>query len=91
MALPGYEWLRNAITPERLNAVSKLATIAADLGSDTATLAIAWCVKNPRVSSVITGASRPEQIKANLKAMDLVDKLDDGVMAEIGKVVAGVK
>ena len=91
LALPGYEWLRNAITPERLNAVSKLATIASDLGSDTATLAIAWCVKNPRVSSVITGASRPEQIKANLKAMDLVDKLDDGVMAEIGKVVAGVK
>ena len=74
LALPGYEWLKNAITPERLEAVSKLATIAADLGSDTATLAIAWCAKNPRVSSVITGASRPEQVKANLKAMDLVEK-----------------
>ena len=91
LALPGYEWLKNAITPERLEAVSKLATIAADLGSDTATLAIAWCAKNPRVSSVITGASRPEQVKANLKAMDLVEKLDDGVMAGIRNIIAGVK
>lgn len=91
LALPGYEWLRDSITPERLGVVSKLATIAADLGSDTATLSIAWCMKNPRVSSVITGASRPEQVKANLKAMDLVGKLDDGVMAAIGKIVAGVK
>ena len=91
LALPGYEWLKNAITPERLEAVSKLATIAADLGSDTATLAIAWCAKNPRVSSVITGASRPEQVKANLKAMDLVEKLDDEVMARIRKIIAGVK
>jgi voltage-dependent potassium channel beta subunit len=91
LALPGYEWLKDSITSERLAAVSKLATIAGDLGSDTTTLAIAWCAKNPRVSSVITGASRPEQVKANLKAMDLVDKLDDGVMAAINAVVHGVK
>jgi voltage-dependent potassium channel beta subunit len=91
LALPGYEWLRDSITPERLAAVSKLATIAGDLGSDTATLAIAWCARNPRVSSVITGASRPEQVKANLKAMALVDKLDDGVMAAINELVRGVK
>jgi aryl-alcohol dehydrogenase-like predicted oxidoreductase len=91
LALPGYEWLRNSITPERLAAVNKLTTIAADLGCTTTTLAIAWCARNPRVSSVITGASRPEQVKANLKAMDLVDKLDDGVMAAIDAVVQGVK
>jgi voltage-dependent potassium channel beta subunit len=91
LALPGYEWLRSSITPERLGVVSKLAGIAGDLGSDTATLAIAWCLKNPRVSSVITGASRPEQVKANLKAMDLVDRLDDGIMAEIGKLADGIK
>lgn len=91
LALPGYEWLRNSITPERLEAVDKLATIAADLGGNTATLAIAWCARNPKVSSVITGASSPDQVKANLKAMDLVDKLDDAVMAEIENLVAGVK
>jgi voltage-dependent potassium channel beta subunit len=91
LALPGYEWLSEVITPERLAGVKKLSTIAADLGSDTTTLAIAWCVKNPRVSSVITGASRPEQVKANLKAMDLVDKLDDGIMAAINELVRGIK
>ncbi len=91
LALPGYEWLSEVITPDRLKAVKKLSTIAGDLGTDTATLAIAWCARNPRVSSVITGASRPEQVKANLMAMDLVDKLDDGIMAAIENLVQGVK
>jgi voltage-dependent potassium channel beta subunit len=91
LSLPGYEWLSEVITPERLAAVKKLATIAADLGTDTTTLAIAWCARNPRVSSVITGASNPDQVKANLKAIDLVDKLDDGVMATINELVNGVR
>lgn len=91
LALPGYEWLRDSLTPQRLEAVEKLSLIAGDLGSDTATLAIAWSLKNPRVTSVITGASRPEQVKANLKAMELVDRLDEGIMAGIEEVIRGIR
>ncbi|HPE37485.1 MAG TPA: aldo/keto reductase, partial [Spirochaetales bacterium] len=50
-----------------------------------------FCARNPRVSTVITGASRPEQVAENLKAIELLPKLDDGVMAAIQEAVRGVK
>ena len=62
-ALPGYEWLRRTLTDERRNAkVATLARSPSELGLHAAQLAIAWCAANPHVSTVITGASRPEQV-----------------------------
>ncbi|TFG80906.1 MAG: aldo/keto reductase [Spirochaetales bacterium] len=91
LALPGYEWLREVATKERIAATDRLKAIAGDLGATTAQLALAWCAKNPRVSSVITGASRPEQVNANMKAMDLLSKLDKGTMKAIEGAIDGVK
>jgi voltage-dependent potassium channel beta subunit len=86
--LPGYEWLRGMIQrSERLAAVRALQPVAADLGCTLAQLAIAWCVKNLNVSTVITGASRVSQVHENLKALEVVPKLTDDVMARIDEIV----
>jgi voltage-dependent potassium channel beta subunit len=88
-ALPGYEWLRDLLTdPARNQSVQRLSEVAADIGCTTAQLAIAWCVRNPRVSTVITGASRVEQVEENLAALDVLDQLDDATMARIQDAVA---
>ncbi|HEY9594448.1 MAG TPA: aldo/keto reductase [Spirochaetia bacterium] len=89
LALPGYEWLHSALTPERQAAVKKLGVIAKDLDATTAQLALAWCTHNPRVSTVITGASRPEQVRENMKALDLLPKLTPEVIARIEEAVKG--
>ncbi|MGO9181238.1 MAG: potassium channel beta subunit family protein [Candidatus Limnocylindrales bacterium] len=83
LALPGYEWLHAGITRERVEAVQRLAAIATDLGATTAQLALAWLLKNPNVSSVITGASRPSQVRENMQAIDVVPKLTPDVMTAI--------
>ena len=87
-ALPGYEWIKeHIITPERIEKVKKLAPIAADLGATLAQMSLAWCLKNPNVSTVITGASRPEQVVENMKALDVVAKLTPDVMERIEKIL----
>ncbi len=79
--LNGYEWLRDHVmTPENIATVHKLEPIARDLDCTLAQLSIAWCLKNPNVSTVITGASKPEQVAENMKAVDLVHKLDASVL-----------
>ena len=88
-ALPGYGWLRDQLTdPDRNAKVRKLAAVADDVGCSLAQLAIAWCARNPHVSSVITGASRVEQVHENLAALDVLDRLDDAVVARIEAAVA---
>jgi voltage-dependent potassium channel beta subunit len=83
-ALPGYEWLKDSLTNERRNEqVASLQAIADQLGCTLAQLAIAWCARNPHVSTVITGASRPEQVVDNLGALAVLDKLTDEVVADI--------
>lgn len=83
-AQPGYEWLRNSgITPARIEKVKGLTPIAADLGCTMAQMALAWCLKNPNVSSVITGASRVEQMQENLGALEVVPKLTPDVLERI--------
>lgn len=72
---------------QTLAQVKRLKPVADKLGSDQATLALAWVLKNPRVSSAITGASKVEQIAKSVKALDLVEKLDDKVMAEIDEIL----
>jgi voltage-dependent potassium channel beta subunit len=89
---PGYEWLaRRMSTAEgaaRLERVRRLVALAQELGAKPAQLAIAWCLRNPNVSSVILGASRPEQLRENLGALALVDKLDADAFKRIEAATA---
>jgi voltage-dependent potassium channel beta subunit len=86
--LPGYEWLRDLLTsPARNDQVRALAGIADELGATLAQLAIAWCARNPHVSTVITGASRVEQVHENLGALEVLERLDDSTMARIAEVI----
>ncbi|MFW6223293.1 MAG: potassium channel beta subunit family protein [Spirochaetota bacterium] len=90
--LPGYEWLRERLLGEDrtalLEAVPKLGKIAQELDASMAQLALAWTLKNPNVSTAITGASRPEQVTENMKATDVLEKLDDSVMERIEEILA---
>jgi voltage-dependent potassium channel beta subunit len=87
-ALPGYEWLQGMLTDEKTNSrVRALKGIADDLGCSLAQLSLAWCTKNPHVSTVITGASRASQVRENMEALDVANRLDDEVMARIEQAV----
>jgi voltage-dependent potassium channel beta subunit len=89
-SLPGYEWLRDTLTdPVANEKVRKLAAIADELGCELAQLALAWCAKNPHVSTVITGASHAGQVRENLGALDVLERLDDEVMARIEAAARG--
>jgi voltage-dependent potassium channel beta subunit len=91
-ALPGYEWLRDYLTDAGRNAaVRRLVPIADRLGCTPSQLAIAWCAKNPSVSSVITGASRPEQVRENMGALDVLQKLTPEVLAEVDRALEGAR
>ena len=57
------------------------------MGATLAQFSLAWCLQNPYVSSVITGASRVEQVRENMKALNFVDKFSDDVMAEVDKAL----
>jgi voltage-dependent potassium channel beta subunit len=86
--LPSTAWLRDRLLDPQKNAIAAgLAGVAADLGATAAQLALAWCARNPHVTSVITGASRAAQVAENMKAVDLVAKLDEAVMKRIGEIV----
>ena len=86
--LPGYEWLRELLTDPDNNAkVRKLSAVADELGCTLSQLAIAWCAANPHVSSVITGASRVEQVRENLGALDVLDRLDEATLARVKAAV----
>ncbi|MBE0549710.1 MAG: aldo/keto reductase [Rubrivivax sp.] len=86
-ALENMAFLRDGLTnPAKNAAVAKLEPIAAELGGTLAQLALAWVAKNPRVSTVITGASRLPQLQANLGALDLLDKLTPEVLARIDAI-----
>jgi voltage-dependent potassium channel beta subunit len=88
-ALPGYEWLRDLLTdPGRNDKVRRLAAVADDLGCSLAQLSVAWCASNPHVSTVITGASRVEQVHENLAALDVLGRLDDDTLTRIRDTVA---
>ena len=80
----GYEWLAERLSDKaQISVVKRLAPIAADLSCTLAQMSLAWCLKNPRVSTVITGASRPAQVVENMKALDVAPKLTPDVMARI--------
>ena len=88
-SLPGYEWIRDRmINPQSMEKVNRLSPIAKDLGCTLAQLALAWCRTNPNVSTVITGATRPEQVEENMKSLEFVPKLGPEVMERIESVLA---
>ena len=87
MALEGYGWLRKELTEDKLQVARSLKSVADDLGVTQAQLALAWCLKNPNVSTVITGASRVEQVHQNMKALDAVPLLTQDVMDKLDLVL----
>jgi len=88
LATGGYEWLQDhVLVEERIEKVQRLAGVAEDLGCTTAQLALAWCLQNPHVSTVITGASRPEQVEENMQALEVADALDAEVMETIASIL----
>ena len=90
-SLRGYEWLQDAVTsPAHNEAIGKLETIAGELGCSSGQLALAWCAKSPHVSTVITGASRVEQIRENMKALDVIPLLNEQVLGRIDEATAGL-
>jgi len=87
-SLPGYEWLKGLLTDEKKNGqVRELAGLAGRLGVTTSQLAIAWCAKNPNVSTVILGASTVDQVHENLGALTALEQLDEAVLAEITGII----
>jgi len=86
-AMENMAWLAKGLTDEAKNAaVGKLEGIAAELGATVGQLAIAWVAKNPRVSTVITGASQMAQLHANLAALDVLPKLSPEVLERIDAI-----
>lgn len=87
-ALPGYAFLRGQLESAANNAmVTRLEAVAADVGLPLPQLAIAWCLRNPQVSTVILGASRPDQLRQNLAAIDALPHLTPELMQRLGEVV----
>lgn len=83
-ALPGYEWLREyVVTPQNIEKVKKLQPIAKELDCTPAQLSLAWCLKNPNVSTVITGATHPDQVVENMKSPEVMSRLTSDVMERI--------
>ncbi|UCG50988.1 MAG: aldo/keto reductase [Candidatus Latescibacterota bacterium] len=87
LSLNGYGWLRGMVlgenAQERIDKVKALEPIAKELGCTLAQLALAWCLKNPNVSTVITGATTGDQVKENMKSLGVVEGLTDDVMEQI--------
>ena len=84
-------WLRERITgpegQENIRKVRRLGALAAELGIPQSRLALAWCLKNPHVGTVITGASRVEQVRENMRALDAVPLLTEEVLARVEEIV----
>ena len=88
LATEGYEWLQDhVLVEERLEKVRQLSEVADDLDCRTAQLALAWCLQNDDVSTVITGASKPHQVEENMQALDVADQMDADVKARVDSIL----
>jgi len=91
--LARFPWLkknleeRGLLSNETLGKVREIGKIAKEFGVKQSQLALAWCLKNPRVSSVILGVSNSEQLKENLKAIEVKEKLTEDIMEKIKKIL----
>ena len=92
LSLDKYDWLREKLLEtesgrQKLNKVKELAEVAEGAGIPMPQFALAWCLKNEDVSTVITGASKPEQVKQNMKAIDVVDQMTPDIMERIEEIL----
>lgn len=88
LSMQGMDWLRERnITTERLEKVKQLKDISDSLGVSLSQMAIAWCLKNPNVSTAILGASKSEQLDENLQALNVLDQLTTEVMERIDEIM----
>jgi voltage-dependent potassium channel beta subunit len=88
LTLEGFDWLKEKVLLEdRVKKVKKLSELATKLGTTTAALSIAWCIKNPNVSTAILGATKKQQLLDNLKALDVTEKLTPEVMEKIEAIM----
>ena len=88
MDMKGMKWLKEiALTPERLDKVKSLNDLAKEMDTTLAKLAIAWCVKNPNVSTVILGASKPEQLTETLTSLEIVPLITPSVSERIDAIL----
>jgi aryl-alcohol dehydrogenase-like predicted oxidoreductase len=88
LGIEGLEWLKERVlTNENINKTKALQTIAGDLGISLPQLAIAWCLKNKNVSTVILGGSKTTQLKENFAALELQPKLTEDVLASIEQLL----
>jgi voltage-dependent potassium channel beta subunit len=88
MAIEGFDWLKNRwIMDEKIEKVKKLGKIAKELGAAMSSLAIAWCIKNPNVTTAILGATKKEQLAENLKSLELTPMLTPEIMSKIDKIM----
>lgn len=92
LAQDGYEWLKESMlgddADKKLKQVASLAPIAEELDCNQAQLALAWCLKNPHVSTVMLGASRLQQLQENMAALDVAERMDDATVKRIEAAVA---
>ena len=83
------QFIKPRMTEENLVKTRALGALAEGMGVPLSNLALAWCLKRPEITSVIVGATKPEQLKENIKASDLVSQLDDAVMDRISVILGG--
>jgi voltage-dependent potassium channel beta subunit len=90
LALPEMSWLKDKVfTDDKLKKVKQLSELAKELNVSMASLSIAWCIKNPHVTTAILGATRKEQLTENLKAIDVMDKLTPEILEKIERIMTG--
>ena len=88
LGLDDYGWLRDwVLKPERLEKVRRFGKLAAELGLSQTVLAVAWCLKNPHVSTVILGASKVAQLTENLQASAAAEKLTPEILTQIDEIM----
>ena len=88
LALEGFDWLKDrTLSEQRIESVRKLDVVAKELNTTLATLAIAWCIRNPNVTTAILGATKEAQLVENLKALDVYTKLDEETMVRIDEIM----
>ncbi len=87
MSMESMSWLQKYLTPQKVEKVRRLTDVAHELGCSMAQLALAWLLREPHISSVITGASRPEQVLENMKALDVLPKLTPDILERIEEIL----
>jgi len=88
LAITGFDWLKNRwLQEEKISKLRKLVVLAKNLGVTMASLAIAWTIRNPHVTTAILGATKKEQLTENLKALDVMKLLTPELMEEIEKIL----